>query len=69
MFPVAALATVNSLTADPVAVNIISSLPLLSSITSMIGEVRVGVVKVLLVNVTGLVKFTIPKSTASVPFK
>jgi hypothetical protein len=35
----------------------------------MIGEVNVGVVKVLLVNVTGFVKFTIPKSTASVPFK
>jgi len=51
LFPVAALATVNSLTAEAVAVNIISSLPLLSSISLIIGDVSVGVVKVLLVNV------------------
>jgi hypothetical protein len=37
LFPVAAFAIVNSFTAEAVVVNIISSLPLASSMTSMIG--------------------------------
>jgi hypothetical protein len=41
--PVAAFAIVNSFTADAVVVNIISSLPLLSLISSMMGAVKVGV--------------------------
>ena len=79
LLPVAAFATVNSFTAEAVVVNIISSLPLASSITSIIGVFNtivfavplfiVGEVNVLFVKVWVACKFTSAKSTTSVPFK
>jgi hypothetical protein len=56
LLPVAAFVIVNSFTADDVAENIICSLPFASSISLIIGEVKVAVfivgeVKVLLVKV------------------